>query len=105
MKRWAQLWLSIMLAPAANAAEIELTITPPEPEWLLYPELSPGPCAFPGGFRLEACPKQLMPEGIANIGDQFTSAKPEVGARFNCAGCAPQARRVATGVISRRANG
>ena len=37
-------------------------------------------------------------KGIANIGDQFTSAKPEVGARFNCAGGAPQARRVATGV-------
>jgi tetratricopeptide (TPR) repeat protein len=70
MKRWAQLWLSIMLAPAAHAAEIELTITSPEPDWLLYPELSPGPCAFPGGFRLEACPKQLMPEGIANIGEQ-----------------------------------
>ena len=41
-------------------------------------------------------------KGIANIGDQFTSAKPEVGARFNCAGGAPQARRVATGVYEVR---
>lgn len=41
-------------------------------------------------------------KGIANIGDQFTSAKPEVGTRFNCAGGAPQARRVATGVYEVR---
>jgi hypothetical protein len=40
--------------------------------------------------------------GIANFPDQFTSAKPEVGARFNCAGGAPQARRVATGVYEVR---
>jgi tetratricopeptide (TPR) repeat protein len=70
MKRWAQLWISIVLAQVAYAAEIELEISPPEPEWLLYAELSPDPCAFPGGWRLEACPKQLMPEGIANIGEQ-----------------------------------
>ena len=31
-------------------------------------------------------------KGIANIGDAFTSARPVVGARFNCAGAAPQAR-------------
>jgi hypothetical protein len=41
-------------------------------------------------------------KGIANFPDQFTSAKPEVGARFNCAGGAPQARRVATGVYEVR---
>jgi tetratricopeptide (TPR) repeat protein len=64
------LWISIVLAQAAHAAEIELETPPPEPKWLLYPELSPGPCALLGGYRLEACPKQLMPEGIANIGEQ-----------------------------------
>ena len=69
MKRWA-LWFSIVLAQFAHAAEIELEISPPEPDWLLYPELSPGPCALWGGWRIEACPKQLMPEGIANIGEQ-----------------------------------
>ena len=31
-------------------------------------------------------------KGIANIGDAFTSARPMVGVRFNCAGPAPQAR-------------
>jgi tetratricopeptide (TPR) repeat protein len=74
MKRWTQLCLSIasiaMLAQAAHAAEIELEISAPEFKWLLHPELSPGPCSFSGGWRIEACPKQLMPEGIANIGEQ-----------------------------------
>jgi len=41
-------------------------------------------------------------QGIANLGDQFTSAKPAVGARFNCAGPAPQARRVDRGVYQVR---
>lgn len=41
-------------------------------------------------------------KGIANLPDQFTSAKPEVGARFNCAGAAPQARRVNVGVYEVR---
>jgi hypothetical protein len=41
-------------------------------------------------------------KGIANLGDQFTSAKPMVGARFNCAGGAPQARRVDAGVYEVR---
>ena len=41
-------------------------------------------------------------KGIANIGDQFTSAKPMIGVRFNCAGAAPQARRVNTGVYEVR---
>ena len=41
-------------------------------------------------------------KGIANLGDQFTSAKPMVGARFNCAGAAPQARRVDRGVFEVR---
>jgi hypothetical protein len=41
-------------------------------------------------------------KGIANIGDQFTGAKVAFGARFNCAGAAPQARRVTTGVYEVR---
>jgi hypothetical protein len=41
-------------------------------------------------------------KGIANIGDQFTSAKVAFGARFNCAGPVPQARRVTTGVYEVR---
>ena len=41
-------------------------------------------------------------KGIANIGDQFTSAKVAFGARFNCAGAAPQARRVNQGVYEVR---
>lgn len=40
-------------------------------------------------------------KGIANIGDQFTSAKPAIGARFNCGGT-PGARRVNTGVYEVR---
>lgn len=41
-------------------------------------------------------------KGIANLGDAFTSAKPAIGARFNCAGAAPQARRVGVGVYEVR---
>jgi hypothetical protein len=41
-------------------------------------------------------------KGIANIGDVFTSARSVIGARFNCAGAAPQARRVNTGVYEVR---
>jgi hypothetical protein len=41
-------------------------------------------------------------KGIANLGDQYTSAKPMVAARFNCAGGAPQARRVSAGVFEVR---
>ncbi len=41
-------------------------------------------------------------KGIANLGDQFTSARPAVGTRFNCAGAAPQARRVNVGVYEVR---
>lgn len=44
-------------------------------------------------------------KGIANIGDAFTSARPMVGVRFNCAGPAPQARRVNTGVYEVRFGG
>ena len=41
-------------------------------------------------------------KGMANFPDQFTSAKPLIGARFNCAGAAPQARRVNVGVYEVR---
>ncbi len=41
-------------------------------------------------------------KGIANIGDAYTSARPMVGVRFNCAGAAPQARRVNVGVYEVR---
>ena len=72
MKNWAQVSLSfVLLASAAQGAEIELTITSPNADWLLPTELSPGPCSlFAGGWRLEACPKQLFPEGIAEVGEQ-----------------------------------
>ena len=70
MKRW--LPLSCLLAAVVqtgHAAEVTLEISPPEPSWFLPPEIAPGPCAF-GGYRIEACPKQLMPEGIADVGEQ-----------------------------------
>ena len=41
-------------------------------------------------------------KGMANFPDQFTSAKPLIGARFNCAGAAPQARRLNVGVYEVR---
>ena len=41
-------------------------------------------------------------KGIANLSDQFTSAAPAIGAKFNCAGAAPQARRVSQGVYEVR---
>lgn len=71
-KLWAPLSFSLaLLAFAVQGAEIELTITPPNADWLLPPEISPGPCSlFAGGFRLEQCPKQAMPEGIAEVGEQ-----------------------------------
>jgi hypothetical protein len=41
-------------------------------------------------------------KGIANLPDGFTSAAPMIGAKFNCAGAAPQARRVNQGVYEVR---
>jgi tetratricopeptide (TPR) repeat protein len=71
MKRRSIAWFSIaMLAYAADAAEIELTIARPEPRWLLPPQISPGPCNLFEGWRLEACPTQLQPEGIAEVGER-----------------------------------
>ena len=58
-------------------------------------------CA-PGAVRGYIAVNGDPTKGIANLGDQFTSAKPAVGARFNCAGAAPQARRVDRGVFEVR---
>lgn len=41
-------------------------------------------------------------KGIANFPDQFTTDRTLFGARFNCAGGAPQARRVEIGVYEVR---
>jgi tetratricopeptide (TPR) repeat protein len=71
IKRWTHLVPLTLLAPAVHGAEIELTIMPPNAGWLLPPQLSPGPCSlFSGGMRLEQCPQQVMPEGIAEVGEQ-----------------------------------
>ena len=58
-------------------------------------------CA-PGAVRGYIAVNGDPTKGIANIGDQYTSAKPAVGVKFNCAGAAPQARRVNTGVYEVR---
>ncbi len=58
-------------------------------------------CA-PGAVRGYIAVNGDPAKGIANLGDQFTSAKPMVGVRFNCAGGAPQARRVEIGVYEVR---
>ena len=62
----------------------------------------PQPRCAPGAVRGFIAVNGDPAKGIANIGDQFTSAKPMVGARFNCAGAAPQARRVNVGVYEVR---
>lgn len=41
-------------------------------------------------------------KGIANVGDQFTSAKAVFGLAFNCGAGSPQVRRTATGVYEVR---
>ena len=56
----------------------------------------------PGAVRGYAAVNGDPTRGIANFPDQFTSAKPLIGARFNCAGAAPQARRVNVGVYEVR---
>jgi hypothetical protein len=57
---------------------------------------------LPGAVRGFVAVNGEPAHGIANIGDQFTGAKANFGARFNCAGAAPQARRVNTGVYEVR---
>jgi hypothetical protein len=56
----------------------------------------------PGAVRAFVAVNGDPAKGMANFPDQFTSAKPLVGARFNCAGAAPQARRVQAGVFEVR---
>ncbi|HEX5027650.1 MAG TPA: hypothetical protein VFV56_02440, partial [Gaiellaceae bacterium] len=56
----------------------------------------------PGAVRGYAAVNGDPTKGIANFPDQFTSAKPLIGARFNCAGAAPQARRLNVGVYEVR---
>ena len=58
-------------------------------------------CA-PGAVRGYVVVNGDPAKGMANFPDQFTSAKPLIGARFNCAGAAPQARRVNAGVYEVR---
>ena len=56
----------------------------------------------PGAVRGYVAVNGDATKGMANFPDQFTSAKPLIGARFNCAGAAPQARRVNAGVYEVR---
>ena len=62
----------------------------------------PQPRCQPGAVRGYIAVTGDPTKGIANIGDTFTSARSVIGARFNCAGAAPQARRVNTGVYEVR---
>ena len=56
----------------------------------------------PGAVRAFVQVNGDAAKGMANFPDQFTSAKPLIGTRFNCAGGAPQARRVQAGVFEVR---
>lgn len=56
----------------------------------------------PGAVRGYAAVNGDPAKGMGNFPDQFTSTKPLLGARFNCAGAAPQARRVGAGVYEVR---
>jgi hypothetical protein len=63
--------------------------------------VKPQPRCQPGAVRGFIAVTGDPTKGIANLGDQFTSARPAIGARFNC-GAAPQARRVNVGVYEVR---
>ena len=72
MQRWAKLCCCLaVLAQGAHAAELELELetAPPPLEWLLPTEASPPPC-FGGFYRIEACPRQRLPEGMVLVGEQ-----------------------------------
>jgi hypothetical protein len=56
----------------------------------------------PGAVRGYVAVNGDPAKGMANFPDQFTSAKPLIGTRFNCSGGAPQARRVNAGVFEVR---
>jgi len=63
----------------------------------------PQPRCQPGAVRGFIAVPGDPTKGIANLSDTFTSARPAVGVRFNCAGAAaPQARRVNVGVYEVR---
>lgn len=64
--------------------------------------VKPQPRCQPGAVRGFVAVNGDAAKGMANFPDQFTSAKPLIGARFNCAGGAPQARRVQAGVFEVR---
>ncbi|HZF30969.1 MAG TPA: tetratricopeptide repeat protein [Gammaproteobacteria bacterium] len=75
MKRWLQLCLSLaMLAQAAQAADLELEITPPEPKWVMPPlicrnsSISLLVCVDAHAASRDAIafsvPQQVQPEGI-----------------------------------------
>ena len=65
----------------------------------------PQPRCQPGAVRGYIAVNGDPSKGIANIGDVFTSARSVIGARFNCSGAAPQARRVNVGVYEVRFGG
>lgn len=56
----------------------------------------------PGAVRGYVAVNGDPAKGMANFPDQFTSAKPLFGSRFNCSGAAPQVRRVEAGVFEVR---
>jgi len=56
----------------------------------------------PGAVRGYVAVNGDPAKGMANFPDQFTSSKPLFGSRFNCAGAAPQVRRVEAGVFEVR---
>ena len=64
--------------------------------------VKPQPRCQPGAVRAFVAVDGDPAKGMANFPDQFTSAKPLIGTRFNCAGGAPQARRVQAGVFEVR---
>lgn len=56
----------------------------------------------PGAVRAFVAVNGDPAKGMANFPDQFTNANALFGARFNCVGAAPQARRVQAGVFEVR---
>jgi hypothetical protein len=65
----------------------------------------PQPRCQPGAVRGFIAVDGDPAKSIANLSDQFTSARPAIGVRFNCAGPPPQARRVNVGVYEVRLPG
>lgn len=65
---WSLCCVITLLAHGARAAEVTLEITPPQPAWLI--PTTGQPCSFGPGMRIEACPVQLQPEGMALVGEE-----------------------------------